>query len=70
MRMIFCEICDIFKTTYFEEHLRTTAAIDSFYLLQKCMKLLIKLAATSLSAGEYLTTFWRNVLFSVILGSR
>ena len=70
MRMIFCEICDIFKTTYFEEHLRTAATIDSFYLLQKCMKLLIKLAATSLSAGEYLTTFWRNVLFSVILGSR
>ena len=24
--MFSCEYCDVFKTTYFEEHLRTTAS--------------------------------------------
>ena len=28
--MFFCEICEIFKNTYFEEYLRKTASVVSF----------------------------------------
>ena len=39
-RYFFCEICNIFKNTYFEEHLRATACEVTVYkLLIKCSKI-------------------------------
>ena len=29
IQVFFCEYCEIFKNTYFEKHLRTTASVNS-----------------------------------------
>ena len=31
----FCEICEIFNNTYFEEHLRTTGLLKAWITLEK-----------------------------------
>ena len=30
-QMFYCEICEIFKNTYFEEHVRTIASVSAKY---------------------------------------
>ena len=32
--MFFCENCEIFKNTYFEEHLRTAASVFLYYFIR------------------------------------
>ena len=36
--MFSCEICEIFKNTYFEEHLRTTTSVGPSWPLQSIFK--------------------------------
>ena len=47
--MFYCEFCEVFKNTYFEEHLRTTASgllvTFNFYNVELC-----NVAALSLNA--------------------
>ena len=40
--MFSCKTCEIFKSTYFEEHLRTTASVQNFIKIRICAKSWLK----------------------------
>ena len=56
--MFFCEYCEIFKNTYFEKHLRTTASENTptvmlSYEICEIFKTLLFVSPQNTSVGEF-----------------